>query len=121
MGRNPTYEVWTVWAKNRIRDWLQSVALRGRVDAGLNRGEARNALTGAVFFNRLAELRDRSFEQQRYRAGGLNLVTAAIVVWNTVYLELATNAPHGNGQSIDTALQQIPVAAGLGAHHPNRR
>ena len=25
-----------------------------------------------------------SFEQQRYRASGLNLVTAAIVLWNTV-------------------------------------
>lgn len=30
------------------------------------------------FFNRLGEVRDRSFEQQRYRASGLNLVIAAI-------------------------------------------
>ncbi|HDX1837168.1 TPA: hypothetical protein RN794_005124, partial [Escherichia coli] len=30
-----------------------------------------------MFFNRLGEIRDRSFEQQRYRASGLNLVTAA--------------------------------------------
>ena len=37
----------------------------------------------AVFFNRPGEIRDRSFEQQRYRAGGLNLVTAAVVLWNT--------------------------------------
>ena len=36
-------------------------------------------------FNRLGELRDRSFENQRYRASGLNLVVAAIVLWNTVY------------------------------------
>jgi TnpA family transposase len=43
-------------------------------------------LARAVFFNRLGEIRDRSFEQQRYRASGLNLVTAAIVLWNTVYL-----------------------------------
>ena len=28
----------------------------------------RNALTRAVFFNRLGEIRDSSFEQQRYRA-----------------------------------------------------
>lgn len=45
-----------------------------------------------VFFNRLGELRDRSFENQRYRASGLNLVTAAIVLWNTVYLERAIQA-----------------------------
>ena len=49
-----------------ILDWLQSVELRRRVHAGLNKGEARNAR--AVFFNRLGEIRDRSFEQQRYRA-----------------------------------------------------
>ncbi len=68
-----------------ILDWLQSVELRRRVHAGLNKGEARNALARAVFFNRLGEIRDRSFEQQRYRASGLNPVTAAIVLWNTVY------------------------------------
>ncbi|EGH26057.1 Tn3 family transposase, partial [Pseudomonas amygdali pv. mori str. 301020] len=28
--------------------------------AGLNKGEARNALAKAVFFNRLGEIRDRS-------------------------------------------------------------
>ena len=45
-----------------------------------------------MFFNRLGEIRDRSFEQQRYRASGLNLVTAAIVLWNTVYLERAVSS-----------------------------
>ncbi|RML79343.1 Tn3 family transposase, partial [Pseudomonas savastanoi pv. savastanoi] len=64
--------------------------------AGLNKGEARNALARAVFFNRLGEIRDRSFEQQRYRASGLNLVTAAIVLWNTVYLERSANALRGH-------------------------
>lgn len=47
----------------------------------------RSILARAVFFNRLGEIRDRNFEQQCYRASGLNLVTAAIVLWNTVYLE----------------------------------
>ena len=72
-----------------ILDWLQNVELRRRVNAGLNKGEARNALARAVFFNRLGEIRDRNYEQQRFRASGLTLVTAAIVLWNTVYLERA--------------------------------
>ena len=54
-------------------DWLQNVELRRRVHAGLNQGEARNALARAVFFNRLGEMRDRSFENQRYRASGPQL------------------------------------------------
>src|SRR4029453_5408709 len=70
-------------------DWLQNVELRRRVQGGLNKGEASNAVAGGVFFNRWGEIRDRSFENQRYRASGLNLVTAAIVLWNTVYLERA--------------------------------
>jgi TnpA family transposase len=103
-----------------ILDWLQSVELRRRVHAGLNKGEARNALARAVFFYRLGEIRDRSFEQQRYRASGLNLVTAAIVLWNTVYLERATSALRGNGTADDDVVA-ISVAAGVGAHQPDRR
>jgi len=34
----------------------------------------------------------RSFENQRYRASGLNLMTATIVQWNTVYLDRAIQA-----------------------------
>ena len=34
--------------------------------------------------SRLGELRDCTYENQRYRASGLNLVVAAIVLWNTV-------------------------------------
>ena len=87
-------------------DWLQNVELRRRVQVGLNKGEAKNALARAVFFNRLGELRDRSFENQRYRAFGLNLVVAAVVLWNTVYLERATQEMKAHGQSIDDNLLQ---------------
>jgi hypothetical protein len=39
-------------------EWLQNPELRRRVQVGLNKGEAKNALARAVFFNRLGELRD---------------------------------------------------------------
>lgn len=100
-----------------ILDWLQSVELRRRVHAGLNKGEARNALARAVFFNRLGEIRDRNFEQQRYRASGLNLVTAAIVLWNTVYLERATHYLRSNNHTIDDTLLQY--LSPLGWEHIN--
>jgi hypothetical protein len=57
--------------------------------AGLNKGEARNALARALFFNQLGGLRDGRFENQTYRASGLNLLVAAIILWNTHYLEMA--------------------------------
>lgn len=70
-------------------DWLQDPELRRRSHAGLNKGEAEHALKRAVFFHRLGELRDRTFENQSHRASGLNLVVAALVLWNTVYLARA--------------------------------
>ncbi|HHG8568656.1 TPA: Tn3 family transposase [Pseudomonas aeruginosa] len=100
-----------------ILDWLQSVELRRRVHAGLNKGEARNSLARAVFFNRLGEIRDRSFEQQRYRASGLNLVTAAIVLWNTVYLERAIQGLVEAGKPVDGELLQF--LSPLGWEHIN--
>ena len=96
-----------------ILDWLQNVELRQRVHAGLNKGEARNALARAVFFNRLGEIRDRTYEHQRHRASGLNLVTAAIALWNTVYLERAVNSIAG----VNTAL--FPHLSPLGWEHIN--
>ncbi len=100
-----------------ILDWLQNIELRRRVHAGLNKGEARNALARAVFIHRLGEIRDRSFEQQCHRASGLNLVTAAIVLWNTVYLERATNALKDNGREIDSSL--LKHLSPLGWQHIN--
>lgn len=73
-------------------DWLRDPELRRRAGAGLNKGEARNALARAVFFHRLGELRDRTFENQIYRASGLNLLVAAIILWNTRYLQDAVAA-----------------------------
>ncbi len=96
-------------------DWMQNVELRRRVQLGLNKGEAKNALARTVFLNRLGELRDRSFENQRYRASGLNLVVAAIILWNTVYLERAIQALRDRGNAIDEQL--LPHLSPLGWEH----
>jgi TnpA family transposase len=96
-------------------DWITDPALRRRSNAGLNKGEARNALARAVFFNRLGELRDRTFEHQCYRASGLNLVVAAIILWNTRYLSRAVDQLRAEGHvNSDELLAHI---APLGWEH----
>lgn len=80
--------------------WLQDPDLRTRVTAGLNKGEARNALARAVFFNRLGESRDRSYEDQMNRAGGLALLTAAISLWNAAHLPVAVEKLRDRGENI---------------------
>jgi len=85
------------------------------MNAGLNKGEARNALARAVFFHRLGEIRDQTFENQRYRASGLNLAVTAIILWNTVYLGHAVAERRAQGEVIsDLLLSQI---APLGGEH----
>lgn len=66
-----------------------------------HKGEARNSLSRAVFFNPQGDLRNPSFENQRYRASGLNLIVAAIIVWNTVYLQRAVAALGEHGIAIE--------------------
>ena len=65
------------------------------------KGKARSALARALFFNRQGDLRDRNFENQRYRASSLKLVVAAITLWNTVYLERAVSALREHGIATD--------------------
>ena len=98
-------------------DWMQNVELRRRVQNGLNKGEAKNSLSRAVFMNRLGEIRDRSFENQRYRASGLNLAVAAVILWNTVYLERAIQALRDSGRDVDEKL--LPHLSPLGWEHIN--
>jgi len=95
--------------------WLSDPDLRQRSHAGLNKGEASNSLRRAVFFHRQGEIRDRTFENQSFRASGLSLITAAIVHWNTVYLERAVQHLRAQGVSIPDDL--LPHVAPLGWEH----
>lgn len=96
-------------------DWLDDIDLRRRTNANLNKGEARNAQARAVFFKRLGELQDRTFQNQRHRASGLNLVSAAIILWNTVCLGRAADHLRRQGRDLDDAL--LGHAAPLGWEH----
>jgi TnpA family transposase len=95
--------------------WLSDPALRQRSHAGLNKGEASNALRRAVFFHRQGEIRDRTFENQSFRASGLSLITAAIVHWNTVYLDRAVRQLRAQGATVPDDL--LAHVAPLGWEH----
>ena len=96
-------------------EWISDRALRRRANAGLNKGEARNALARAIFFHRLGEIRDRTLENQQYRASGLNLAVAAIVLWNTVYLGRAVQELRSHGEIISDEI--LAHVAPLGWEH----
>ncbi len=89
-------------------EYYSDPALRRRCQGGLNKGEAAHKLKRAVFFHESGEIRDRSFDSQAFRASGLNLVVAAIVYWNTVYLARAADHLRSKGRVIpDNLLKHV--------------
>jgi hypothetical protein len=64
-----------------------------------------------------ALLRDRTAELQQHRASGLAQVTAAIALWNSVYLGRALEVLRGRGEIIPDAL--LAHVAPLGWQHVN--
>jgi hypothetical protein len=62
-------------------------------------------------------LRDRTVAARQYRASGLALVTAAIALWNTVYLSRALDVLRRQGEPIAHAL--LAHLAPVGWHHIN--
>jgi len=98
-------------------DWIEDPVLRRQATTELNKGESKNALSRAVCFHRFGRLRDRTFESQRHRASGLNLVVAAIILWNTVYLSRAITALRDVGDEAPDAL--LRHLAPLGWQHVN--
>ena len=71
----------------------------------------------AVCFHRLGRLRDRTAELQQHRASGLALVTAAIALWNSVYLGRALDVLRRSGEAVPDAL--LAHVAPLGWQHVN--
>lgn len=92
-------------------DWLENPALRRRCHAGLNKGEQRHALAQAIYTFRQGRVIDRSHEAQQHRASGLNLVTAAIVHWNSIYMADAVALLRAQGEIVpdDSLTHTSPV------------
>lgn len=96
-------------------DWISDPQLRKRSHGVLNKGESRHSLARTVFFHRHGEFHDRTLENQRYRASGLNLILSAIILWNAVYLNRAITELRNNGAIIPDAL--LPHTSPLGCEH----
>lgn len=73
-----------------ILDYISSERLRRKIQRGLNKGEAMNALAWAIFFGKLGEFGVRALQDQLQPASALNIIIKAISVWNTVYLAKAS-------------------------------
>lgn len=99
-----------------ILDYVSSEALRRKIHRGLNKGEAMNALSRAIFFGKHGELRERALRDQLQRASALNILINAISAWNTVYLTKAMEYKNEVGDLQKDLLKHISP---LGWEHIN--
>lgn len=99
-----------------ILNYLSSEALRRKIQKGLNKGEAMNALARAIFFGKQGELREHTMQSQLQRASALNIIINAINVWNTLHLEKAISYKR---QSQDFKEELLNHISPLGWEHIN--
>jgi TnpA family transposase len=69
-----------------ILRYLESQDYRRRINAQLNKGESLHALRDCLFVADKGVIRRKQEEAQTNQAMCLNLITNAVVVWNTVYM-----------------------------------
>ena len=72
-----------------ILRWYNDEDQRRRIQRQLNKGEALHSLRAAISVANRGILRNKDEEGFTQQAGCLNLVTNAVVIWNTVYMAAA--------------------------------
>jgi TnpA family transposase len=80
-----------------ILRYLEDEEFRRRIGAQLNKGEALHALRNFLFLANQGQIRRRALEDQTNQAQCLNLVTNAVVLWNTVYISAALEQLRADG------------------------
>lgn len=90
-----------------ILEYIMDKSLRRRIQRGLNKGEAMDALARAIFFGKRGEMRERELQDQLQRASALNILINAICVWNTKYLQKAVEELRKQGDLDENLLKHI--------------
>ncbi len=72
-----------------LLNYIDDEDYRRRILTQLNRGESRHAVARAICHGQKGEIRKRYTDGQEDQLGTLGLVTNAVVLWNTIYMQAA--------------------------------
>lgn len=81
-------------------NYIDDEDYRRRILTQLNRGEGRHAVARAICYGQRGEIRKRYREGQEDQLGALGLVTNAVVLWNTLYMQEVLSWMRRNGEEI---------------------
>ena len=83
-----------------ILRYLQSADYRRRIHTQLNKGESLHALRDFLFVGDKGVIRRKQYEAQTNQAMCLNVVTNAVIIWNTVYMQAALDQLRAEGYPV---------------------
>lgn len=72
-----------------LLNYIDDEEYRRRILTQLNRGEGRHSVARIICHGQRGEIRKRYREGQEDQLGALGLVTNAVVLWNTIYMQAA--------------------------------
>ena len=81
-----------------LLNYIDDEDYRRRILTQLNRGEGRHAVARAICYGQRGEIRKRYREGQEDQLGALGLVTNAVVLWNTLYMQEALSHLRSAGE-----------------------
>ena len=81
-----------------LLNYIDDEDYRRRILTQLNRGEGRHAVARAICYGQRGEIRKRYREGQEDQLGALGLVTNAVVLWNTLYMQEALSWMRSHGE-----------------------
>lgn len=100
-----------------LLNYIDDEAYRRRILTQLNRGEGRHSLARAVCHGNKGEIRQRYREGQEDQLNALGLVTNAIILWNTLYMDRALE--HLQDTGLDINPEDVARLSPLGYVHIN--
>ncbi|MBL5829230.1 Tn3 family transposase [Serratia fonticola] len=81
-----------------LLNYIDDEDYRRRILTQLNRGEGRHAVARAICYGQRGEIRKRYREGQEDQLSALGLVTNAVVLWNTLYMQEALSHLRSAGE-----------------------
>lgn len=83
-----------------LLNYVDDEDYRRRILTQLNRGEGRHAVARAICHGQRGEIRKRYREGQEDQLGALGLVTNALALWNTIYMQAALDYLKQQGEEV---------------------
>ena len=83
-----------------LLNYIDDPGYRRRILTQLNRGEGRHQVIRAICHGKRGEIRKPYREGQEDQLSALGLVTNAVVLWNTIYMQAALDHLQSEGMEI---------------------